>query len=1092
MKPSHLLLTFLLLSPILLSGEETTAQPYEKIRYPTFVDGRLNTLLEADKAEAFEVAEGTPRVNLQNVIITLYDQSAAALAATPQGSPLPVKMTITSDHGYFTRRPPEPGAPIEEIANLEGNVVLRRYRTGNSPPPITSVNRRRRLPPELETEVHCQHAQWNNTLRKMNGDGEVEFIQEDSRIIGTGFLYLADDEVMMESTGASGNSIREWGGIIFIEHNARMEIERENLGGAGAYGRTVITCKDTASYKLREREVQFEREVKINRPGLMIESDILQVLLRREDDLETKDSTGPAPIPGMVRSIIATIGKRPGSVVITGFELTNSGEGAVQYVARGGRADFDYDANSINLTDSRLERVPEVEFGNDRISDRNLDFTFASTSEDESSATPLEELNASGGQGMVTMRPRPRTVGGAAIVTEVSYKGSMRYLRPESMIRFRDSIFLQHGDLRIRSEFLDIRLQDGLTSGSAQVRNITAETDVEIRTGNREAQSHRAEYEFDSATGLDTLRLFGLPSRTPPHPWIRDDEGNQITAPTIVMHRLQGGGNQKDKHLLTAADGTIVCDFITSPDNLSDRGKVISVKCERAMEYNEAKRMAWFEEQVMATSDAPEDNYVLTSDRLEIYLVEKPDPNDPSRVSIRPRRIDANGNARLMQDTRVCEANQIIRDFPSEQLNEGDIYLEGSPARNGRPPEMAIYREQDGDNLGSMFTAPRIKAAAIGNLIQANGPGELSIPDEIPGFRSEIDFEGAARYESYHDGLVSEAKFRTGVVLRQPSKNLVMNSEELDARFLQKDTSATTAGTVTIPLERIGNIRRAEARVGVKIEHGLPRQGRRIATGDRGVVEFTESGNVITLAVDRRLGERRWVMARDHDGMTLWAPEIEVRQEQGVTRAAGPGELRVPGDSSSEGMNRIPTRVAYGEKGTLIYNELALNIRATDNVRILQPSPNGRWETPSLDGRCDRLEIILLEPPEPGMGGTGDALSRVLRMDATGSVLLRVYADPVAGLPETDWMNRPGTTFFTRGDQAVYDVPEGRITMSALTGRQPQLLLNVVEDGLSPRRQRMRADRFVLNTNSIPRRWYFEGQLESSTLRPGEPFGFID
>ncbi len=1073
-----------------MAGESESAQPYEKVRYPTFANGRLQSLLEADQAEAFELAMGTPRVNLLNVVITLFDHSDEALATTPEDQPLPVKMTITSDRGYFTRRPPEPGAAIEEIANLEGNVILRRFRTSDSPP-APPANRRRRLPPEIETEVHCQHAQWNNSLRKLNGDGEVEFIQEDSRIIGTGFLYLADDEVVTE--GGGGSNIKDWGGIIFIEHNARMEINRD-LAGAGAQGRTVITCKDTASYKLREREIQFEREVKIRRPGLTIESDILKVFLRREDDPQMKTADADAPVPGMVRSIVATIGKRPGSVVITGFELTEQGEGALQYVARGGRADFDYDTNRITLTDTRLERTPEVEFGSDRISDRNLEFIFSPQEGDSAEGrTPLDELNASGGNGLVIMRPRPGASGDAAIVTEVTYKGNMRYARKENLIRFRTGIFLKRGELRIRADLLDVRLKDSSSAELNQVKSIFAENNVSIQTANREAAAQRAEYDFEETTGLDTLKLFGPPAHTPPHPWIRDDEGNQITAPTIVMRRLQGTGTSKAKHLLTAFDGTIVCDFVTSPEDISERGKVISIKCEDRMEYNEARRLAWFEGQVMATSDAPEDNYVLTSDKLEIYLVELPDPNAPDQATIRPRRIDANGNARFLQDTRVCEASQIIRDFPTQQLDEGDIYLEGAPAADGVAAKMAVYREQRGQELGSMFMAPRIKASAKGNLIQANGPGQLSMPDEIPGFRSEIDFAGAARYESFHDGLASEAKFRRTVVLRQPSQNLLINAEELDARFLQ-DSPALPGqeDETTIPLERIGRLRRAEARVGVKVEHGLPRQGKRIATGDKGVVEFTDTGNVITLSVDRRLGERRWVMTRDHDGMTLWSPHIEVRDQQGVTRAAGPGELRIPGDASAEGLNRIPTRVAYGEKGMMVYNELALNIKVTDNVRILQPSVTGNWEMPSLDGRCDNLEITLLEPPTTDMPSQEDALSRVLRMDAVGAVLLRAFAEPPPDQPDMPWLNRPGTTFFTKGDQAVYDVPEGKITMSALPGRQPQLLLNMVDSGSLPRRQRMKADRFVLNANTIPRRWYFEGQLESATLRSDEPFDFTE
>ena len=178
-----------------------------------------------------------------------------------------------------------------------------------------SRSRRPNLDPNIETEIRCEHAQWNNSLRKLNGDGDVEFIQEDSRIHGTGFLYLADDEAMDASSSTS--NIKDWGGIIFIEHNARMIIDREDFNdfstNPGASGHTEITCRDTASYKLREREIQFERDVKITRPGLVIESDILKVFLRRDDDPIPENA--PSDLnPGQVRNIVATIGTRPGIV----------------------------------------------------------------------------------------------------------------------------------------------------------------------------------------------------------------------------------------------------------------------------------------------------------------------------------------------------------------------------------------------------------------------------------------------------------------------------------------------------------------------------------------------------------------------------------------------------------------------------------------------------------------------------------------------------------------------------------------------------------------------------------------------------------
>ncbi len=1094
-----------------VAGETSQAQPYEKIRYPTFKDGRLETLLEADQAEAYDLTVGTPRINLRNVIITIYDNSPETRARTPEDQPLPVRMVITSDRGYFTRRPPEPGTPPEEIANLEGNVIVRQMRV--SPNPIRNPERRRRLDPNIETEIRCQHAQWNNTLRKLNGDGDVEFIHEDSRITGTGFLYLADDEAL--TSGASSSNIKDWGGIVFIEHNAQMEINRED--STGLPERTTITCKDTASYKLREREIQFERDVRVRRPGLVIESDILKVFLRREDDPGPEGAGPDTPLPGQVRSIVATIGKRPGSVVVTGYKIDEKrGTEIVQYTAKGGRADYDYDTNRINLTDSREQRWPEVEFGpdRDRITDGNLTFVFSQVRPpppptdvlrpDPRNAaqgeTVLDSLTTFGGRGEVVLRTRRQEDRGPTIPTIVNYTGEMSYNRTEGRIRFQDNVNLRRGDLAIASAILDIRLSsDGVTIEPSQVNRIIAETDVEIHSGEYHTRAQRAEYDIYSGpigpvgTGLDTLRLFGPPQGTPPHPWIRDEAGNQITAPEIHMQRLTTEAGHRDQHLMVARGGVSVCDFVNTPDDPAERPKVVSVKCASGMEYNQSSKKARFEGQVMVTSDDPEDNYVLTSDRLLLDFEESPDPANPGEYETWIRRITAEGSARLMQDNRTCEAINIIRDFPTPDPHSGDIYLQGAAGQAGVPAQLAVYREQMGDQIGSMFAAPLIKSTSRGDLIQANGPGQLSTPEEgstaaVP-LRAEIHFEGAASYESVLDGATSEARFWGGVVLRHPSRNVYVTAEEMDARFIRDTAGPGTGLSTDIEVERIGRLRRVEGRINVRLEHLASDGTRNAAAGDVGVVDFTTTGNIIRLLADRQQDSRRFVMARDSKGMIIGSPEIEVREGQGITRAAGPGDLQIPADQAGGGMAGVPTRVLYGESGSLVYNELALNIRVNDNVRIVQPGPDGGWAYPSLDGICDRLEITLYEPPSAGITGE-DALTRVSRMDAVGNVLLRVYADPPANNPSLEWFRRPGTTFFTRGDQALYDVRGGEIAIFCHDNRQPQLLLNIVDENGSSRRQRLKADRFVLHPNTQPRRWNFVGEMESNTIGEGEPFDF--
>jgi lipopolysaccharide export system protein LptA len=727
----------------------------------------------------------------------------------------------------------------------------------------------------------------------------------------------------------------------------------------------------------------------------------------------------------------------------------------------------------------------------------------------------------------VAIQPENRSGGEERI--DISYKGGMDYSRLEGRIRFSKSVFLKQGDLRIRSENLDLRLagEDGQSSAAGlerRIRRIVAETDVVIQDGDlqrdgREATAQRAEYESgqvaesgapdaNGAAVAYILRLFGPPQRTPPHPVVRDSRGNQISAPEIHMRRLIGSGLRpgvRERRLIFATGGTIASEFVTRSDNALEAGKVISIKCEQAMEYNEANELAWFEGDVLAVSDDPKDSYTLVSDRLIINLPETPNPDNPEESLVRIRRIDANGKAVFRQDERTCEANRIIRDFPTQERDDGDIYLEGVPARDGLPPQMAVYREEmPGGETGAMFVAPRIMSSALGDLIRANGPGQLSTPDEIPGLRSEIHFEGAAHYETARVGEgepspLSFAKFRRGVFLRQPSRNLTLRTEELDATFErpEDDGRRREGGQIgkgedgAIHVEQVGRLTRAEARSGVVVEHALPRQGRRVAAGDRGVIEFRNTGNIIRLSANRQQNQRRFAVARDNDGKMLTAPDIEIREGEGFTRASGPGELQLPGAASGEGMVKNPTRVIYGERGQMVYNELGLNIRTSDNVRIVQAGPDGNWSSPSLDGRCDRLEIFLLEPPSSGARGS-EALAQISRMDAFGGVVIRSYADPPPANPGLGWLLRPGITFFTRGDQAEFLPREGRIVISSQSNRRCELLLNVVDEGSPPRKQRLRADRFVLNTNTMPRRWTSEGRLESQPLGEGEPFEFAN
>ena len=1096
-------LSFALCALPIFSGEPEQAQPYEKVRYPDFENGRLKTVLEAEQAEIYDLAEGEPRIVLRKVIITIYDHSEASLASTPEGEPLPVKTIITSDRGYFTRRP-APNGKVEEIANLEGNVVLKAMRVPLPPPTTAPSLRPRRLDPAVETEIHCQHAQWNNTQRKLNGDGEVHFMQEDSQIIGTGFLYLADDDAPEKSGGGGTPNIRDWGGIIFIEHDARMEIDRFDENGKKT--QTIITCEDTASYKLREREIQFEKNVRVERPDLRIDSDILKVFLRQQDEVKT-DAEGKESADtlhaGQVKNIIATIGTRGGDVVITGFDENAVGGPSIQYIAKGGRADYNMDSNRIIITDSRQGRLSRVEFDRDKIEDVNLDFQFTRTMDENGrEANVLDTLIGNGGQGRVVLHPKPDG-SGVAEVTEVDYGREMTYSRADGRIRFLGAVSLRQEKMRIRSEILEFKMDPGKSPNalSSRINSIFAESGVHLQSATHEGRAERAEYFMNHQTGIDTLRLFGPPQRTPPDPWIKDnDSGNQITAPEIHMQRLsRSRTGQKDRHLIQGLGGVSVCDLVNRPENEGDRPKIISIKCEEGMEYNEATQKARFEAGVIVTSDSPEDSYVLTSDRLIVNLVEEPRPGVPGETNARLRRIHASGNSRLMQDHRICEASEIIRDLPSSNPDEGEIYLEGAQAKDGYPPKMATYKEMNGAELGSMFAAPRIMSSARGDLIRANGPGQLSMPDEIRDpeqlfaggamqeSRSSIHFGGAARYES--DGIRSEAKFRVNVVLTQPSRGLVINSEELDSWFVQ-DQIVAGAAPDELGIERIGRITKAEARVNVKIENRLPRGGKRVARGDKGVIVFEPTGNIINLSADRSQDKRRFAMAMDHDGLAIRAPDIEVRENQGYTRASGPGDLQIPGNRSGEGLSKVPTRVQWGEKGQMIYNEVALNIRANGNVHVRQPNGNN-WQSPSLDGRSNEMEITLLEPPVGGGSGQ-DAMAQVSRLDARGGVLLRVFADPPPENPNIDWLNRPGTTFFTRGDFGVYDAQRGEITVSSLPGRQPQLLLNVVDTGRPAQRQRFKADRFILNTNTTPRRWRFEGQLESNNLRDGEPFEFVD
>jgi len=593
---------------------------------------------------------------------------------------------------------------------------------------------------------------------------------------------------------------------------------------------------------------------------------------------------------------------------------------------------------------------------------------------------------------------------------------------------------MERGDFRLDAERLQVEMtvvpDDPHGRG---IKRLRAERAVRFSEGERQGVANIAEVD----AGQRQVVLLG-----PPAPHIIHPKRSRLQASRLEIRQVE---MDAANHPLSTIRGEGPCCFVFLPanapgaaagDDIAVLPEAITIRCSGAMLYDEPNRMAHFAEDVVASTEAVADAWVLRSEKLDIMLEEKTE-SETSERRWPMRRISAAGNATLHWGRRHGKADQIIRDWAL-----GVITMHGTA---GAPAE--VWQEG-----GNSFRAPRIVATVEGETIRADGPGELGLPDNEGLPQAKVSYAGDAVYRSFPNGT-SKAFFRRNVVLQRGDLSVRGDEMEVDLeQEAEADPRAAGGGAETALPDLPHRLRRAVVRGRVVVV-----RGQRTAKGAVGELLVRATGDVINL----KGTPREKVEVMDSEGVRLLAPAITVAQASGVVTAEGPGELRVTSIEPLRGVaghtavrgGRRPVDYLLQYDGQLLYNQLARKVKFFDNVRLKEEN---------LEGRCDRLEMTLAD--EPGLAG-GEAGVQVRTIESYGDARFKRF-EPAKTPAErkADPFDREGRTVFTKSTAAIYDALARKLRIAG--GPPPPMALqqtvSIDDDGQIKRtRMQLAADEYI-------------------------------
>lgn len=1035
-----LLALFALLPLLACCGSAAAAEAgmknvYDKVRFRLFRKDRFLSEIVAEKAEATQVDQQDPVVKMTGVAIDIYD-SAGASDERP-----PLKARITSDKGTYMRAADPATGELQEIAILEGNVVVYRYLK------LAPGSEK----PELESTILCDDARWNNSTGVLNGAGKVTMFREDGtlRLTGTGMIYQID-KTKPEKADLDTQA-GDLSGILELQRTVRMEIRtRRPDGKADPASLTVVTSQGRARYDLDKRDMRFWQQVAVQRNNMQILCDQLRVLLAEKDSASQKfrEMFAESTPTGMVDI------RGKGNPNDPANRSLGDWRGQARYVK------YVEEAGELYLTDNRPDFLPMAQLENHIIRNTAIQFLIKEQSLLASGRFGETVLNSEEG----LSAPAP----GAAQKDEkivIRYTDRLIFDKAKNFARFTGDVRLTSSGLQMDSEKLLVDFTPEAAAGAAgavgstpevsagRVSKVTASDNVRLLYQQRRAKCAVLEItpNLDRTATPDSkgyLLVDQFIMSGTPLPEIEIPGGGYFQARLITTTRLRRLTSDKKIVLINAAGpgsglfggaaGETAVGTSPAPGATPGVADATAIRYSDRMIYDEAKDTVTFTGDVTATKA----DQVLRSDRLEAWLVSAPGSEDKERKEI--QRLVASSNASMHWGLRHAEADTVDRLIPQNGRKDNDIVT-----LTGRADKPARIWEEN----GAAFRGQNITAAADGSWVRSRGRGELSMLDRETNEPAMVMYSGEAYY-GLKAGGDSFAIFDKDVILKRGTMTVRGDRMRADMVLVKgaggrapEQTPLTAEGTSSANLPR--KLKRVIIESNVVIQ-----QGKRVAYGSRGQVDVNDDGDVMVLEGN----QKQRAEVRDNSGFQLFAPRVMVKEQAGIITAAGPGEVRISGMNSAKdagvdtgAMGGVKGRdqyvITYG--GSLLYNMLLRKIRFQDNVRMTQDT---------LSGACQTMTVFLNKPS--GAGGE-DAPMKVEYAEASGDVRFIRLSEPAAGRQLADM---PGTTVLTRSDEVQYSPAENKILLSnTRPGTKPAIR---VQESMGGRRMRItqRASRIWVDT----------------------------